>query len=119
VVESGEVVRACSKAYLHTSTGCGLSNCQLASEQERMTQRGVDNVNAESSALRDSRHGHERASRVGGMIRVGVKPGQWDWSFDELVATWRRRRAAPIADIEESCGVRRDLGRSRSAMPCL
>jgi hypothetical protein len=22
-------------------------------------------------------------------MRIGVKPGQWGWSFDELVASWR------------------------------
>ena len=35
-----------------------------------------------------------RASYGQGEMRIGVKPGQWGWSFDELVASWQAAEEA-------------------------
>jgi alkanesulfonate monooxygenase SsuD/methylene tetrahydromethanopterin reductase-like flavin-dependent oxidoreductase (luciferase family) len=32
-------------------------------------------------------------------MRIGVKPGQWGWAFDELVASWRAAEEAGFAMI--------------------
>ena len=43
-----------------------------------------------STTMSDGEGGAARA------IRVGVKPGQWGWTFDQLTAAWERAEAFGI-----------------------
>ena len=42
--------------------------------------------------------------RDSGLMRIGVKPGQWGWSFDELLTAWTTVEAEGFDRVEVGLG---------------
>jgi hypothetical protein len=71
VVVARKVVRAGTDPNLHTPARCRLGDCEFGRQEERMAQRGVHDVHAESDAASPPRHGSKQGRGVPGPVAMG------------------------------------------------